>query len=91
LAVAKNAIESMEANLGMTSILPPLLHILQHPSVPHPKEEEDEEEGGKILRRLFVLTDGRVDEPSSVIQFVKQNSNDFRVFAFGIGQVPKCF
>ena len=38
-----------------------------------------------LKQRVFLLTDGSVGSPQSVIDFVGKNSNTTRVFTFGIG------
>ncbi|XP_061431423.1 von Willebrand factor A domain-containing protein 5A-like [Lethenteron reissneri] len=64
----------MDANMGGTNIMGPLVDICKQPCKPqHP-------------RKLFLLTDGMVDNTQGVIQTVKHHSMDHRCFAFGIGQ-----
>uniref|UniRef100_S4R8G1 VWFA domain-containing protein n=1 Tax=Petromyzon marinus TaxID=7757 RepID=S4R8G1_PETMA len=65
---------SMDANMGGTNIMGPLVDIYKQPCKPqHP-------------RKLFLLTDGMVDNTQGVIHTVKHHSMDHRCFAFGIGQ-----
>ncbi|KAL6055822.1 von Willebrand factor A domain-containing protein 5A [Balamuthia mandrillaris] len=73
LAEAIAYVNRMEANLGGTSILPPLRHIFGTDSNPD------------YPRQIFLLTDGDVDNTDEVISFVQKSCASTRVFTFGIG------
>merc|ERR1719193_543618 len=71
LSRANELIESMEADLLVTEILPPLKKILE--------EETD------FPRRVFVLTDGSVSNQREILKLTKKHSTDEKVFSLGIG------
>ena len=37
------------------------------------------------MKRIFILTDGQVNNPASVILQAKEHSDSTRVFTFGLG------
>eukprot|EP00042_Codosiga_hollandica_P058189 m.873868 g.873868 ORF g.873868 m.873868 type:complete len:910 (+) comp59792_c0_seq2:158-2887(+) len=65
--------DRLEANLGGTEIMQPLVDILQAPAVP------------EHARQVFVLTDGEVSNTAQVIDFVRAHQQQARVFALGLG------
>ncbi len=73
LLQAKEHVQSMEANYGGTEIYQPLDAIFKQTTKPG------------YLRQIFVLTDGAVSNSASVIELVKKNSSQCRVFALGLG------
>ncbi|KAL6063824.1 von Willebrand factor A domain-containing protein 5A [Balamuthia mandrillaris] len=66
-------VKDMAANMGGTSILPPLQSILSTPPDPY------------YPRQVFVLTDGEVGNTDQVLAYVAANAKSTRVFSFGIG------
>ena len=68
-----------EADLGGTEIAMPLSAAIQMAS----------DSDGKALNitqtRIFLLTDGEVDDPNKVIEAVKQRPEHVRVHTFGLG------
>ncbi|XP_055346092.1 LOW QUALITY PROTEIN: von Willebrand factor A domain-containing protein 5A-like [Paramacrobiotus metropolitanus] len=62
-----------DVGLGGTEILKPLNKIFK--TAPF----------SGFSRHLFVLTDGEVDNTEQVIDLVRKNTSNFRVFSFGIG------
>ncbi|XP_052584413.1 von Willebrand factor A domain-containing protein 5A-like [Peromyscus californicus insignis] len=71
---AVKRVKDLEADLGGTEILRPLLDIYKAPCIPgHPLQ-------------LFVFTDGEVSDTFSVIRQVQLNSKRHRCFTFGIGE-----
>ncbi|KAH3761970.1 von willebrand factor a [Pelomyxa schiedti] len=74
LEVAIAHVNSMEADLEWTELLPPLQHIFE--------EEFDEE----YHRQVFVLTDGDVSHRNQVIALAQQHSHRIQVFTIGIGE-----
>lgn len=40
---------------------------------------------GSRQKRIFLLTDGEVDNVKKIVNFVKKNNNNVRVHTFGIG------
>nr|XP_015841725.2 von Willebrand factor A domain-containing protein 5A-like [Peromyscus maniculatus bairdii]XP_015841726.2 von Willebrand factor A domain-containing protein 5A-like [Peromyscus maniculatus bairdii]XP_042136618.1 von Willebrand factor A domain-containing protein 5A-like [Peromyscus maniculatus bairdii]XP_042136619.1 von Willebrand factor A domain-containing protein 5A-like [Peromyscus maniculatus bairdii] len=71
---AVERVKDLEADLGGTEILTPLLDIYKAPCIPgHPLQ-------------LFVFTDGEVSDTFSVIKEVQLNSKKHRCFSFGIGE-----
>jgi len=73
LLKAKEHVQSMEANYGGTDIYEPLGAIFEQSNKPG------------YLRQIFVLTDGEVSNSASVVELVKRNSSQGRVFALGLG------
>jgi len=74
---ARTHVQSMEANMQGTEILPPLRAVYDLPEIPdHP-------------RQIIVLTDGEVSNTEEVIELVRQNHQerhpDWRLFTMGIG------
>ena len=73
LILAKNHVSSMSDDYGGTEIFQPLNFIFQQPRrVGH-------------LRQIFILTDGEVSNGESVVQLVKRNSEQGRIFSLGLG------
>lgn len=75
IKTAVNKVEIMNANLGGTEILEPLLSIF------------GEERVTKYQRNIFLLTDGDISNTNSVILTIKKNCfyRSSRVFSIGIG------
>ncbi|KAM9977353.1 hypothetical protein ACTFIR_011215 [Dictyostelium discoideum] len=73
LAQISKYVEKIEADLGGTELLPPIRDILS--------TESDFE----YPRQLFILTDGEVSERDSLINYVATESNNTRIFTYGIG------
>ena len=73
---AKDYTNDTSANLGGTGILAPLQAIFANAA----------REG--FSRQLFVLTDGDVSNTEAVIDLVRSNAHNTRVFSFGLGQSP---
>ena len=73
---AKEYTNDTSANLGGTEILAPLQAIFANAA----------REG--FSRQLFVLTDGDVSNTEAVIDLVRSNAHNTRVFSFGLGQSP---
>jgi hypothetical protein len=73
LLKAKEHVQSMEANYGGTKIYQPLDAIFKQSIM------------AGYLRQIFVLTDGEVSNSASVVELVKKNSSQGRVFALGLG------
>jgi hypothetical protein len=73
LEKAMGHVNNLEANLGGTEVLPPLMSIFS----------ERTKEG--IPRQIFLLTDGEVQNTEECIQTVRKQANTTRVFTFGIG------
>ena len=73
LLKAKEHVQSMEANYGGTEIYQPLDAIFKQSTK------------AGYLRQIFVLTDGEVSNSASVVELVKKNSSQGRVFALGLG------
>ena len=76
LGIATAEVAAMEADLGGTDILAPLRSVFQ---------EEKKKKNG-VVRQLFVLTDGQVDNPNACIACVRREASTTRVFTFGIGR-----
>ncbi|XP_055344115.1 von Willebrand factor A domain-containing protein 5A-like [Paramacrobiotus metropolitanus] len=70
---AKSYADATAANLGGTEILQPLKKIFETAPL------------SGYSRQLFVLTDGEVSNTEQVIDLVKKNASNSRVFSFGIG------
>jgi hypothetical protein len=85
LAVARQHIEGITANLGGTNLLKPLLgtntHILTINTVAI--YEKPPKKG--YSRKIIVITDGQVENDSAVIDLVK-NHSDINVYSVGIGR-----
>ncbi|OQV13305.1 putative von Willebrand factor A domain-containing protein 5A [Hypsibius exemplaris] len=73
---AKDYARDTRANLGGTEILEPLKKIFSAPP-----------QSG-FSRQLFVLTDGDVTNTEEVIELVRRNAHNTRVFSFGLGNSP---
>ena len=63
----------MKADMGGTNILSPLNSIFKKPIIKG------------FPRILFLLTDGEVSDTDQVINLVRQNKKNTRVFTVGIG------
>mmetsp|Transcript_15733 Transcript_15733/g.18193 ORF Transcript_15733/g.18193 Transcript_15733/m.18193 type:complete len:141 (-) Transcript_15733:1359-1781(-) len=67
------AISQFGADLGGTEIYNALEAIFSNPN------------SGGLLRQVFLLTDGDVNDPGKVIDLVRANSVNFTLHTFGIG------
>ena len=76
LAAASAYVQSMEADMGGTEILPALEFVLGAKA----------KEG--LPRQVFVLTDGEVSNTDAVIELARRHGGQTRVFTFGIGAAP---
>jgi secreted protein with Ig-like and vWFA domain len=66
--------EAIDANLGSTALIPPLMAIYGSPQTPG------------YLTQIFVLTDGHNNEGApAAVQVIKNNKPFARVFSLGIG------
>jgi len=65
-------VRSLDAG-GGTNIYGPLKFIYDQPTKPG------------FPRQVFIITDGRVDNPDACVQLVNGNARNTRLFAFGIG------
>ena len=74
LATASQHVDSMDATLGGTEILPALEFVLSQPRT------------SERALQLVVLTDGEVTNTDAVIDLVRRNADRARVFTFGIGR-----
>jgi Ca-activated chloride channel family protein len=74
LAAASQHVESMDASLGGTEILPPLEFVLNQPR------------SSERPLQLVILTDGDVTNTDAVINLVRRHADRARVFTFGIGR-----
>ncbi|KAF5908290.1 von Willebrand factor A domain-containing protein 5A-like isoform X1, partial [Clarias magur] len=71
---AVERVNKMQANMGGTEILQPLIHIYKQSCIPnHPKQ-------------LFIFTDGEVGNTKDVLHLVRENADFHRCFSFGIGE-----
>ena len=68
-------VEKLEGNMGGTNIYDPLEYIYSN------KNYE------KVLlpRNIFLLTDGEIDNKKKTLALIENNSNEFSVYSFGIG------
>lgn len=69
---ALSLVQKIEANLGGTNMYDPLKDIFQQKS-----------KYGK--KRLFILTDGEIENTMETINLVSRNSNDNQCFTIGLG------
>ncbi|KAN0041953.1 hypothetical protein ACTFIV_004509 [Dictyostelium citrinum] len=68
-----NYVQSIGANLGGTELLPPVRDILSTTS------------DFEYPRQLFILTDGEISKRDNLINYVATESNNTRIFTYGIG------
>ncbi|KAH3763253.1 von Willebrand factor type A domain [Pelomyxa schiedti] len=75
LEIASAAVSAIQADLGGTNLLAPLRDVLQQPVPPN------------FSRKVIVITDGAVEDTSSVFEAVslRHHRDDCTVFALGIG------
>jgi len=73
LARATTYASNILANFGGTEIYAPLSSVFNMPTIP------------QYFRQVFVLTDGQVSNTEQVLDLIKQNNNNARVFSLGIG------
>ena len=69
-------VEGLKGNMGGTNIYAPLNHIYN-----------SKKDYNKISlpRNIFLLTDGEIDNKKDTLNLIEKNSNDFSVYAFGMG------
>jgi len=79
LARAKEHVMSMGADYGGTEIYQPLKKIF------------DEKAPARYHRQVFVLTDGQVSNSPQVVELVRKNANQVRLFSMGIGSSASRF
>ena len=73
LAEAAACVQSLEADMGGTEILPALQYVVQQPPV------------AGMPRQALVLTDGEVTNTDEVIALARRHAGATRFFTFGIG------
>ena len=73
LRIASEHVQTLQADLGGTAILPALQAAYESQPV------------SGLPRQLLILTDGQVSNTQAVISLVRKHSDRARVFAFGIG------
>jgi hypothetical protein len=73
LKIAKEFVQTMDANLGGTEIFAPLQKVLQRHS---PKGYQ---------KQIFVLTDGEVANVEEIIALIKNCKGNHRIFSLGLG------
>jgi Ca-activated chloride channel homolog len=74
LATASQHVDSMDATLGGTEVLPALEFVLSQPR------------SSERALQLVILTDGEVTNTDAVIDLVRRHADRARVFTFGIGR-----
>jgi Ca-activated chloride channel family protein len=74
LATASHHVESMDADLGGTEVLPALELVLGQPR------------RSERTLQVVVLTDGEITNTDAVIDLVRRHARHARVFTFGIGR-----
>ena len=70
-----NIIKEMEADMGGTNIVDPLRSIYNDNSY----------DKINLSKNIFMLTDGQINDRDECIKLISENSNKFRIHAFGIG------
>ncbi|KAK5583666.1 hypothetical protein RB653_005264 [Dictyostelium firmibasis] len=70
---AGSFVERIDANLGGTELLPPMIDILSSPYDP------------EYPRQIFILTDGEINQRDKLINYVAKEANTTRIFTYGIG------
>ena len=70
-----DTIKKLESNLGRTNIYDPLINIYNNGTY-------DEI---KLKKKIFILTDGKVNKPDKVLELIKANNSKFNIIAIGIG------
>ncbi|MBP1634900.1 MAG: hypothetical protein H6Q10_1474, partial [Acidobacteria bacterium] len=73
LKKAGGHVDTLDADLGGTEILPALQSVLEH-----------EPQAG-LRRQVVLLTDGEVTNEEAVIELAGKHEDDTRIFTFGIG------
>ncbi|CDW91040.1 UNKNOWN [Stylonychia lemnae] len=94
------AIARMSADLGGTNIHDPLEYAIKRLFIKvTPKQIEEqklrdmhtlmksptEPIGQELIRKIFLLTDGAVNDPASVLNLARQNQHKAQIHTFGIG------
>ena len=79
---ASRHVAAIDSNMGGTEILQPLKAILAESG---PTGDNVCKGNSKLMRKLFLLTDGAVGNTQEVIRTVKENAGHTRVFTFGVG------
>ena len=68
-----------ESNFGGTNIYQPMNYLInKYLQGYHPSDI-------KISKKLFLLTDGEVDNPEMVIDLASKNADNVKIHSFGIG------
>ncbi|KAN0028070.1 hypothetical protein ACTFIV_009899 [Dictyostelium citrinum] len=73
LEKASQYIKRIDANLGGTELLEPIVDILSNESDP------------EFPRQVFILTDGEISDRDKLIDYVGKEANTTRIFTYGIG------
>jgi hypothetical protein len=73
LEIASAIVSEFRADMGGTELYNPLSDIFDQKMIPGRQ------------RHIFLLTDGAVDNTSSVVKLIKQNNEFTKVHTFGIG------
>ena len=69
-------VETLKGNMGGTNIYDPLKYIYNSSKI-----------YDKILlpKNIFLLTDGEIDNKKDTLNIIEKNSNEYAVYAFGMG------
>ena len=68
-------ISQLDANLGGTNIYNPLKNIY----------EDKIYNDIKLKRKIFLLTDGAIENRNKTLELIKENNSKFNIFAIGVG------
>ena len=70
-----NLIKQLNADLGGTNVYDPLINIY----------EDKVYDNFKLKRKIFLLTDGIIEDRDKTLELIKANNSRFNIYAIGIG------
>eukprot|EP00919_Chromeraceae_sp_WS-2016_P012445 GHVR01029049.1.p1 GENE.GHVR01029049.1~~GHVR01029049.1.p1 ORF type:complete len:261 (+),score=134.17 GHVR01029049.1:56-784(+) len=82
---AESFIKSIEADMGGTEMLKPFEHIYKYSDKNINKKNKEKNENKKYFKQILLLTDGQISNINELINIIRNNKEEARVFTLGVG------